>query len=285
MSSRFLPPDFDRTRVITIIAGKEVYPLLTVAAIRRAGLPARLIAFHDETRPDLIESFPENEREVIHVGQLGKMLKTLKRFETGYAMMVGQITPKRLFHGLHPDLKATALLMKLRRRNAETIFGAIADEIAALGVRQLDARAFLDDHLASPGWMTTRSEKVEQTYLDHGMEIARECARLDIGQGVVVRKGTVIAVEAFEGTDEMLRRAGLFKTDQMVFVKTVKPAQDYRFDVPVFGLRTLESMREARITTALLEAENVLMLEKPEVLRTAAKDGIQLFGFTVPGCS
>ena len=280
MHSRFLPPEFDPTRPIAVIAGKAIYPVLTIAAIQRSGIPVRLIAFTDETREDLIDSFPENEREVIHVGQLGKMLKALRSFDAGYAIMVGQITPKRLFSGLRPDLKAATLLMKLERRNAETIFGAIAEEIAGLGIHQLDARAFLDDQLADAGWMTVRCEKVEQTYLDHGMEIARECARLDIGQGVVVRKGTVIAVEAFEGTDEMLRRAGTFKTDQMVFVKTVKPAQDYRFDVPVFGLRTLESMREAKITTALLEAENVLMLEKPTVLRLAQDAGIQIFGFS-----
>jgi DUF1009 family protein len=282
MSSRFLPPAFDRSRPVVVIAGKAVYPVLTVAAVRRAGIPVRLIAFHDETRADRIESFPSSEREVIHVGQLGKMLKALERFAAGAAMMVGQITPKRLFHGLKPDLKAAAILMRLKRRNAETIFGAIADEIAGIGVHLLDARAFLDDQLAGRGWMTRQREKVEQTYLDHGIQIARECARLDIGQGVVVRKGTVIAVEAFEGTDEMLSRAGGFKTDQLVFVKTVKPAQDYRFDVPVFGLRTLESMQQSGIGTALLEADNVLMLEKEEVLRRAEAAGIQLFGFTAP---
>lgn len=279
MLSRFLPADFDPARPITVIAGKDVYPILTVAAIRRAGVPVRLLAFTDETRDDLVASFPENERESILVGQLGRMLKVIERFQSGYTIMAGQITPKRLFHGLHPDLKATTLLLRLKRRNAETIFGAIAGEISAIGVRQLDARAFLDDQLATPGWMTRRSEKLEGEYLQHGIDIAREMARLDVGQSVVVRKGTVIAVEAFEGTDEMLRRAGTFKTDQMIFVKTVKTRQDFRFDVPVFGLRTLEAMREAHITTAVLQAESTLILEKPAVLRQAEEWGIQLLGF------
>jgi UDP-2,3-diacylglucosamine hydrolase len=283
MLSRFLPADFDVARVVTVIAGKGAYPVQTVAALRNAGIPVRLIGFEEETRDDLVQSFRERERAVIHVGQLGKMLKALRDFESGYAIMAGQITPKRLFHGLRPDLKTTTLLLRLKRRNAETIFGAIAAEIAAIGVGQLDARAFLDDQLADAGWMTRRGEKVEDEYLRHGIEIAREIARLDIGQGVVVRKGTVIAVEAFEGTDEMLRRAGTFKTDQMIFVKTVKPRQDYRFDVPVFGLRTLEVMRDAKIGTAALETGNVLMLEKPEVIRRAAEWGIQLLGIEAPG--
>jgi DUF1009 family protein len=280
MTSRFLPPDFDPSGIITVIAGRGTYPVLTVAALRSAEIPVRLIGVHDETKVELVESFPETERKLIHAGQLGGMLKALKTFDSRYTIMAGQITPKRLFHGLRPDLKAAAILMKLKRRNAETIFGAIADEIAAIGIQQLDARCFLDEHLASEGWMTRQSEKVDESYLNHGIEIARECARLDIGQGCVVRKGTVVAVEAFEGTDAMLTRAGTFKTDQLIFVKSVKPAQDFRFDVPVFGLRTIQIMKEAAITTAVLETGNTLILEKPEVIRQAEAAGIQLFGFT-----
>jgi UDP-2,3-diacylglucosamine hydrolase len=194
--------------------------------------------------------------------------------------MAGQITPRRLFKGLHPDLKATRILFSLKRRNAETIFGAIAREIEALGVTLLDARAFLDDQLAAVGAMTGRKFPIEQEYLDHGVQIARECARLDIGQGCVVRHGTVLAVEAFEGTDEMLRRAGSFKTDGALFVKTVKARQDWRFDVPCFGFRTLEAMREAHITAAALEAGKVIMLEKPKVLEQASAWGISLLGFS-----
>ena len=283
MPSRFLPPDFDRSRPIGVIAGNGIYPILTVNAIRRTGAPVRLLAVEGDARAELIDSFPERERRVIDVGQIGKMLSSLREFGCGYAIMAGQVTPKRLFHGLKPDFKAAAILFKLKRKNAETIFGAIAEEIGAIGVTLLDARAFLDDHLADLGWMTKRLERIDDEYLNHGIEIAREVARLDIGQGVVVRKGTVIAVEAFEGTDEMLRRAGTFKTDQMLFVKTVKRAQDYRFDVPVFGRRTLESMREAKITTAALEAGNTIILEKPEVLKQAADWGIQILGFPAGG--
>jgi DUF1009 family protein len=281
--SRFLPADFDRTRPITVIAGNGDYPAMTIAAIRRAGLGVRLIGVNGDVRDDLVASFAESERRVIDVGQIGKLLSSLREFGCTHAIMAGQVTPKRLFHGLNPDFKAAAILLKLKRKNAESIFGAIAGEMAGIGVTLLDARALLDDQLAHAGWMTQRAEKIEDEHLQHGLEIARECARLDIGQGVVVRKGTVLAVEAFEGTDEMLRRAGTFKTDGMIFVKTVKPRQDFRFDVPVFGRRTLETMCEAMITTAVLAAGDVLILDKPAVLKQAEASGVQIFGFDIPG--
>jgi len=277
--SAFLPPTFDPRRPIALIAGRGTYPVLTAAAIRRAGLPLRLVAMDDETNAELVASFPADERVTLNVGQVGKMLSCLKDFGAGYALMAGQVKPKRLFHGLKPDLKAAQILFSLKRRNAETIFGAIAAEIEKIGVTQLDARAFLDDQLADPGPMTGRKFPIEDDYLRHGIHIAREIARLDIGQGCVVRKGTVLAVEAFEGTDEMLKRAGTFKTDETLFVKVVKPAQDYRFDVPVFGLRTLESMHLAGLGAAALEAGKVIILEKPAVIRQAKDWGISLYGF------
>lgn len=277
--SAYLPRDFDPRRPLALIAGQGLYPQLVARAVRAAGVPLRLIGFEEETPPELVASFPEKERRMLKVGQLGAMLKALRDFDAGSALMAGQITPRRLFKGLHPDLKATKILLSLKRRNAETIFGAIAKEIEALGIALLDARAFLDDQLASPGCMTGRRFPIESDYLDHGVQIARECARLDIGQGCVVRKGTVLAVEAFEGTDEMLRRAGTFKTDEALFVKTVKARQDWRFDVPCFGLRTLETMRAAQLSAAALEAGKVIVLDKAAVLEQARAWGIHLFGF------
>ena len=279
MLSAFLPANFDPHRPLALIAGQGLYPMLVAQAVRRAGIPLRLVAFEEETRADLVASFPENERRTLLVGQLGKMLKALEHFEAGYALMAGQITPRRLFKGLHPDLKATRILFSLKRRNADTIFGALATEIENIGVHLLDARALLDDQLATAGCMTGRRFPLEPEYVEHGIHIARECARLDIGQSCVVRKGTVLAVEAFEGTDEMIRRAGTFKTDDALFVKTVKANQDYRFDVPCFGQRTLETMREAGLAAAALEAGRVLVLDKAAVLAQARSWGIHLFGF------
>ena len=275
----FLPTHFDRRRPVALIAGQGIYPLLVAAAARAAGVSLKLVAFDEETRPDLVDSFAPADRRTLLVGQLGKMLKSLREFDAGYAIMAGQITPRRLFKGLHPDLKAVRILASLKRRNAETIFGAIAQEIEGLGVTLLDARSFLEAHVASPGCMTGKSFPIEREYLDHGIHIARESARLDIGQGCVVRQGTVLAVEAFEGTDEMLRRAGAFKTADALFVKTVKARQDWRFDVPCFGTRTLETMRDAHLNAAALEAGKVLILDKPAVLTQARTWGISLFGF------
>jgi DUF1009 family protein len=277
--SPFLPARFDPQKPVVLIAGQGLYPGLVAEALRRAGLTVKLIAFDEETRPDLISRFPEADRRTLLVGQLGKMLHALEQFGAGYAYMAGQITPRRLFKGLHPDLKATRILLSLKRRNAETIFGAIASEIGQLGITLLDARSFLDDHLATPGVMTGSRFPIEREYLEYGIHLAREVARLDIGQGVVVRKGTALAVEAFEGTDDMLRRAGTFKTTPTLFVKTVKPNQDYRFDVPVFGQQTLEVMREAGITAAALEAGKVIILDRPAVLAQARTWGIHLLGF------
>ena len=277
--SRFLPADHDPTRPLALIAGKGQYPILLAKRARAAHIPLRLIAFEGETDDRLYDSFPETDRTRIKVGQLGKMLKALRKFDAGYAVMAGQITPGKLFKGLHPDLKAVALLASLKEKNAETIFGAIADEITAAGTTLLDARSFMDDELATGNILCGKFPPKHQQWLDHGIRIATEVARLDIGQGVVVRKGTILAVEAFEGTDAMLERAGQFKTKDAIFVKTVKPRQDYRFDVPVFGMRTLEKLAAADIRIAALAAGSTIILDKEQLLKQATAEGTTLLGF------
>lgn len=278
LASAFLPGDYDG-RPIGLIAGKGRYPILTAERIRQEGLPVRLISFHGETEIELTGGFAPEDHCQIRVGQLGKLLKSLQKLDCAYALMAGQLTPKRLFHGLHPDFKALKILNSLSRKNAETIFGAIAAEIESRDIRMLDARCFLDNQLSSPGLMTDGKLKADPDYIEHGIEIAKGVSELDIGQGCVVRKGTVLAVEAYEGTDPMLQRAGEFKTDSLIFVKTVKRNQDYRFDVPVFGERTLEIMQRSGIGTAALEAGRVIMLNKEQVLEKAKGLKIQLVGF------
>jgi DUF1009 family protein len=277
--SRFLPEDFDPAAPVAVVAGQRDYPVLTVAAIRAAGVPVRLIALQGETDPDLIESFPEHERAVVKVGQIGRLIKALRQLQARYALFVGQVTPGKLFRDLTPDLKALTLLASLRERNAHTIFGALVREIEGAGVAMLDARAFLDQHLATPGAMSRCHHRAKPEHVAFGIRMAREVARLDIGQGVVVRKGTVLAVEAFEGTDDMLARANKYKTDQLIFVKCAKPDQNPHFDWPVFGEKTLESMRQSGITTAALEAGRVVMLHKPRLLEQAHRAGIELHGW------
>lgn len=277
--SRYLPASFEPKKGITIIAGKGNYPILLINALKQQGVHHSLIGFEGETDPALVESFPGERRFVIKVGQLGRMLKALRKLGCGYTIMAGQITPKRLFRGLHPDLKAIRILASLPERNAESIFGAIASEIEAIGICQLDARAFLDEHMATPGAMTKGRWRIDDVHLQHGIRICRAIADLDVGQGIVTSRGTTLAVEGFEGTDEMLRRAGTFNARDALFVKGVKPAQDYRFDVPVFGDRTLQIMLEAGIHNAALEAGNVLMLNRPKLIEFAEANGIHLYGY------
>lgn len=282
LPSRFLPADFDASKPVAVVAGQRDYPKATVAAIRAAGIPVRLIALAGETAPELVDSFSDDEVAHIKVGQIGKMLKGLKRLDAGYAIFVGQVTPGKLFKDLHPDLKALAMLARLKERNAHTIFGSIAKEIEAINVQMLDARAFLDNHLASEGLMTPGRQKAEPEQIQFGIRMAKEIARLDIGQGVVVRKGTVLAVEAFEGTDDMLQRANKYKTDKLVFVKTTRPQQNPYFDWPVFGTRTIESMHASGIQTAALEVDKVVMLDKTKLIESAKQAGIELVGYQSP---
>ena len=152
-----MPFDFDPKYPIAIIAGQEQYPQVLVDSIRRYQLPVRLIAFEEETSPKLMESFPPQDRALLKVGEVGKMLKAL---QAGYVLMAGQITSKRLFKGIHPDLKALSFLLKLKERNAMTLFGTIVTEIEALSIRVLDARACLDERLANEGVMTGGKLKI-----------------------------------------------------------------------------------------------------------------------------
>ena len=276
--SRFLPENFDASRGLALIAGQGQYPILLAKRARQAGISLRLIELGGETAPELISSFSDDERSAVKVGQVGKLLKELTRIDAGYAVMAGQVTPGKLFKGLHPDLKAIRMLAGLDRKNAETIFGAIGDEIEKVGVHLLDARVFMDEDLAEEGVMVKGKEKIAPEHLNHGIEIARENARLDVGQGVVVSRGTVLAVEAFEGTNAMLERAGKFGAKNCLFVKLGKPKQDTRFDVPVFGTQTLQEMKKAGFGNAALETGSVLILDKSEVLNQAKKLGIGLSG-------
>lgn len=277
--SKFLPDDFDPNGGLTLLSGKGAYPKMVAERARAAGINVSLIAIADEVDADFVETFPQDRVHWIKVGQLGKFLSSLEKLRSRYFMMAGQVAPKRLFSGLVPDLKAALILARLKERNAHTIFGAIADEAEKIGVKQLDARSFMDDQLASPGTLVGKEKNVEPFALEYGIKIAKECARLDIGQGVVVSGGTVTAVEAYEGTDKMLRRCVDIPKKNPLYVKTVKPGHDYRFDVPCFGLRTLESMEIGGITAAALEAENVVILDKENVFAEARKKGITLLGY------
>jgi DUF1009 family protein len=244
---------------------------------RKAGVKRLVVcAFENETSPDLAAL--ADEIEWMRVGQLGRMVRFLKESGTRHAVMSGQIAPKNLFD-LRPDLKAILLLARIKERNAETIFGAIADTLGAVGVELLPATSFLDELLAPKGLIAGPDPKARVLEdLQFGLRIAKETSRLDIGQTVVVQGGTVLAVEAFEGTNAAILRGGELGKKGAVMVKVSKPNQDLRFDVPVIGPRTLETAAAARLGAIGVEGGRTLLLDLPQIKKFAEKEKISVLG-------
>jgi DUF1009 family protein len=267
----------ENLQALGIIAGNGVYPLAMARAARAAGVPRIVVAaFHDETDPALAGLV--DQIEWMRVGQLGKMISLFKKAGVPEVVMSGQINPKNLFD-LRPDIKALLVLGRLKTRNAESIFGAIGDELGKAGVKLLDATSFMDDFLAQPGLIAgPKLDKRHMEDIRYGFEIAKEVSRLDIGQTVVVKNGTVLAVEAFEGTNVAIKRGGELGRKEATVVKVSKPNQDFRFDVPVVGPVTLQTAAEAKIRVIAVEAGRTLLLEREKIQELATKHGISLFG-------
>jgi len=264
-------------RSIGIIAGSGVYPETFVKAARKAEPSAKLvvIGFDSETRPDLasqVDAFRS-----FRVGQLSKLIRFFLENGVTEAVMMGQISPKNLFD-LRPDLRILMMLARVRKRNAETLFGAIADELAKDGITLLSATTFLDDHLPPAGHVAgpaVKSRTLED--LRYGFDIAKKTSALDIGQSVVIRHGTVLAVEAFEGTNACIRRGGeLGRKKDSVLVKVSKPNQDFRFDVPVIGPQTIENCAESGLIAIGIEAGKTLLLELDTVQKLCAQHKISI---------
>jgi len=212
----------------------------------------------------------------MRVGQLNRLLRFFRTQHIHHAIMAGQIAPKNLFD-LRPDWKALMLLGKLRQRNAESIFAAIADELANVDVHLLAATTFLEDSLASSGLIAgPKLSRQEQDDVDLGCQVAKEIARLDVGQTVIVKNGTVVAVEALEGTNDALRRGGALAREGAIMVKVTKPKQDMRFDVPVIGVETIRIAAEARLRVIAVEAGKTLLLERDAIVDLANRSGISI---------
>jgi hypothetical protein len=262
-----------------IIAGNNAYPLLLAREARAAGV-VRIVAaaFTGETDPALAELV--DAVEWMRVGQLGRMIASLKARGVREAIMAGQIHPSNLFN-LRPDLKALMLLGKLRTRNAETIFGAIADELATAGITLLPATTHMKKYLAGPGVLAgPRLSRREEEDIRFGFDIAKQVSALDIGQTVVVKGGTVLAVEAFEGTNDAIQRGGALGRKDAVMVKVSKPRQDFRFDVPVIGMQTLDAATAARLRVIAIEAGKTLLLDRDAMSAEAQRRNITIAGAT-----
>jgi UDP-2,3-diacylglucosamine hydrolase len=262
---------------VGIIAGNGIYPQLLANAARTVGAEKIVAAaFTGETDPALEKDV--DVLEWMRVGQLNRLLKFFRAQDIHHAIMAGQIAPKNLFD-LQPDWKALLLLGKLKERNAESIFAAIADELAKIDVELLPATTFLENLLASLGLITgAKLSGQEEKDVDLGWKTAKEIARLDIGQTVVVKNGTIVAVEALEGTNETIKRGGALADSGAVMVKVTKPNQDMRFDVPVIGVETIRIAADARMRVIAVEAGKTLLLERNAIVDLANRSKISIVG-------
>jgi UDP-2,3-diacylglucosamine hydrolase len=258
-----------------IIAGNGVYPKEVAQAARKSGVKKIVAAaFTDETDRAI-----EKHADVVdwlRVGQLGRLLKFFRNNNVHRAIMAGQIAPKNLFD-LRPDVKALVVLAKLKQRNAESIFTAIADELKKEDVDLLPATTFLEDQLAQKGLIAgAKLSRTEEDDVELGWNVAKEIARLDIGQTIIVKNGTVLAVEAFEGTNDAIKRGGALAREGAIMIKVAKPNQDMRFDVPVIGVETIKVACEAKLRVIAVEASKTLLLERDKIGDLAQRGRISL---------
>lgn len=264
-----------------IIAGNRSLPLMLAEQARKMGVQ-RLVAaaFEGETDPALASLV--DEIVWLKVGQLSKLISVFTDRGVKRCVMVGQIAPKNLFD-VRPDLRAMGLLLRLKEKNAHTIFGAIADELKKDGVQVVEALPWLQPLMPANGFhIGPKLSDEQKADVEFGFKIAKEVSKLEIGQIVVVKNGTVLAVEGFEGTDRCLSRGGELagKNGGAVAVKVAKSHHDMRFDIPCIGLQTLETCATAGISVLALEAGNTLLLERDACEKFAAKNKISVTTIT-----
>lgn len=256
-----------------LIAGNGRFPFLVLEGARRAGAEVAVAAIREETDPE-IERVAERMTWV-GIGQLGRMIRFFKREGVEKAIMAGQVKHVQIFSGALPDVRMLKMLLSLPRRNTDALIGGVAAELAREGIELIDSTYFLKDQLPAEGVHTRRApSSAERADIEYGLEVAREIARLDLGQTIVVRARACVAVEAMEGTDETVRRAGRLARGRLTVVKVAKPNQDMRFDVPVVGLPTIETMAEAGATCLCLTAGKTLIFDREEMLRLADRHRI-----------
>jgi DUF1009 family protein len=265
-----------------LIAGNGRFPFLVLDAARSMGHDVTVIATREEASTDLNEA-ATNARAAIHwisLGELGKCITLLKQSGASHAVMAGQVKHTKIFAGgIVPDAKFLSVLMKLPFQNTDGLIGAVARVLRDEGIELLDSTSLLTPMLASAGVMTKRGPTDdEQKDFAFGYEMADTIAGLDIGQTIAVKHRAVVAVEAMEGTDEVIWRAGHLAGSGVCVVKVAKPKQDMRFDVPVIGLATVHAMRAAGASALSIDAGKTLMFERDELIRTADEAGITILG-------
>ncbi len=260
-------------RTVGLIAGNGQFPILFARGARRAGVRVVAIAHLGETDPSLAREV--DELVWVHIGQLSRILKTFKKHGVGEAAMAGGIGKLKAFRNARPDLASLKLLARMRHFNDDGLLKAIAQHFEATGVRIIPSTEFLQEVLPLSGPLTRREPSAEeQRDIALGREVAQALGRADVGQTVVVCRGNVIAVEAAEGTDACIRRAGELAGPGIVVVKRCKPQQDLRFDLPAIGPRTIEAIASVKGAALAIEPGKTVVLDAEAVRRAADEAGI-----------
>lgn len=260
-----------------LIAGNGDFPFLVLEGARKQGESLAVVAIKEET-DERIEEVAAKFAWV-GIGQLRKMISFFKDEGVTKVIMAGQVKHVQLFSGAVPDMRMLKMLWNLPRRNTDSLIGGIAAELEKDGIELIDSTHFLRDNLASKGVHTKRKPNdIELENIAYGLHIAEEIARLDLGQTIVVRAKACVAIEAMEGTDATIARAGQLANGKLTVVKVAKPDQDMRFDVPVVGVPTIETMIKAGATCLSITAEKTLIFDRDKMVALADKNKITIVG-------
>ena len=270
-----------------LIAGNGRFPFLVLDAARAQGYQVTVVAVKEEAFPGLADAAAREPRAQLHwvsLGQLGTCIKVLKAAGVSRAVMAGQVKHVKIFSGILPDLTLLSVLRRLKAKNTDAVIAAVADVLADHGITLIDSTELLQPLLARPGALTARALTPEEhADLAFGYRMADAIAALDVGQSVAVKDGAVVAVEAMEGTDEMLRRAGQLAGPGVRLVKVAKPNQDMRFDVPVIGVLTIAVLRDIGATALSVDAGKTLLVDGQAVIDAANAAGIAIVGREIAG--
>ena len=280
-----------------LIAGNGRFPFLLLDAARAHGLRVVVAAIKEETDPEINERAAADPENVsVHwmsLGELSKLIEMFQREGVTRAVMAGQVKHKQIFSSIRPDWRLAKLLLNLRTRNTDMLLGAVAKVLEDEGIALMSSTAFLEPMLAAEGVLTAREpDDIERGDIEYGLKVARGIAGFDLGQTVVIAAGACVAVEAMEGTDATIARAGaLFAgmaeeastlARRLTVVKVAKPKQDMRFDVPVVGLPTIEGMRAAGATCLCIEAGRTLLFDREAMVAAANAAGISIVAVPAP---
>jgi UDP-2,3-diacylglucosamine hydrolase len=280
-----MPQALNSTAGWGLIAGNGRFPFLVLEGARSQGIEMAVIALKEEASPEL-----ERVAKRLHwvsLGELSTAIALMQKEGVKRAVMAGQVKHNKIFSAIRPDWKLAKLLFSLPRKNTDSLIGAVAKVLEEEGIQLVDSTMFLKPLLPEAGVLTRRApNEHEAADMNYGLGVARKIAAMDIGQTVVVADRACIAVEAMEGTDETIERAGRFAAGKpLVVVKVSKPQQDMRFDVPVVGLPTVESMKRAGATALAIDAARTLLFDREKLMELADAAGIAIQAFPPMQCA